>query len=56
VMPISEQIERLAVEHASAHEVRRVAIEEGMQLLRTDGFIKATQGMTSLAEVLRVAI
>jgi type IV pilus assembly protein PilB len=56
VMPVSEQIERLAVEHASAHVIRRVAIQEGMQLLRTDGFIKATQGMTSLAEVLRVAI
>ena len=31
VMPVTEEIERLAVERASAHEVQRVAELEGMR-------------------------
>ncbi|MBE7189291.1 MAG: hypothetical protein INR67_13470 [Jatrophihabitans endophyticus] len=56
VMPVSEDIERLAVERASAHEIQRVAIAEGMDVLRTDGLVKAAAGETTLAEVLRVAV
>ena len=56
VMPVSEEIERLAVEHGSAHEIQRVALGQGMDVLRVDGFRKAAAGETSLAEVLRVAI
>jgi type IV pilus assembly protein PilB len=56
VMPVSEEIERLAVEHASAHDVQRAAIAAGMDVLRVDGLRKAVAGDTSLAEVLRVAI
>jgi type IV pilus assembly protein PilB len=56
IMPVSESIERLAVEHASAHEVQRVAVAEGMTTLRIDGLRKAADGQTSLQEVLRVAI
>ncbi|MEO6885866.1 MAG: ATPase, T2SS/T4P/T4SS family [Jatrophihabitantaceae bacterium] len=56
VMPVSEEVERLAVAHASAHEIQRVAIAEGMDVLRVDGLRKAALGETSLAEVLRVAV
>jgi type IV pilus assembly protein PilB len=56
VMPVSEEVERLAVSHASAHEVQRAAITEGMEILRFDGLRKAQSGETSLAEVLRTAI
>ena len=56
VMPVSEEIERLAVEHASAHEIQRAAMAEGMDELRVDGLRKAAAGETSLAEVLRVAV
>jgi type IV pilus assembly protein PilB len=56
VMPVTEGIERLAVEHGSAHEIQRVATDEGMEVLRLDGLRKAVTGETSLAEVLRVAI
>ena len=56
VMPVSEEIERLTVERASAHEVQRAAITEGMEMLRVDGLRKALAGETSLAEVLRVAV
>jgi type IV pilus assembly protein PilB len=56
IMPVSEEIERLAVERASSHEIQRVAMAEGMDVLRTDGLRKAAAGETTLAEVLRVAI
>jgi type IV pilus assembly protein PilB len=56
VMPVSEDIERLAVERGSSHEIQRVAIAEGMEMLRTDGLRKASAGDTTLAEVLRVAV
>jgi len=56
VMTVSEQIERLAVARSSANEIRRVANEEGMQSLRTDGLRKAAEGLTTIAEVLRVAV
>jgi type IV pilus assembly protein PilB len=54
VMPVSEEIERLTVTHASAREIHRAATDEGMQELRFDGFSKALAGQTSLPEVLRV--
>jgi type IV pilus assembly protein PilB len=56
VMPVTEEIERLAVERASAHEIQRVAMAQGMEMLRVDGMRKALVGETSLQEVLRVAI
>jgi type IV pilus assembly protein PilB len=56
VMPVTEEIERLGVERASAHEIQRVALAQGMEILRTDGLRKAANGDTTLAEVLRVAV
>jgi len=56
VMPVTEEIERLAVSHSSAHDVQRAAISEGMDMLRVDGMRKAATGETSLQEVMRVAI
>jgi type IV pilus assembly protein PilB len=56
VMAVSEEIERLAVERASAHDIGRAGIAQGMELLRHDGFRKVLLGETSLAEVLRVAV
>jgi type IV pilus assembly protein PilB len=56
VMPISEHIERLAVERASADTIRSVACEQGMQTLRQDGLAKVLQGVTSIEEILRVVV
>jgi type IV pilus assembly protein PilB len=56
VMPVSEEIERLAVQRASASEIGRVAIAEGMVALRNDGLRKTAEGLTSLEEVLRVTV
>ena len=56
VMVVSEEIERLAVEHSSATVIEKVAISEGMVTLRDDGLTKVLNGVTSLEEILRVVV
>jgi type IV pilus assembly protein PilB len=56
VMPVTEEIERLAVERASAVEIGRVAREQGMTTLRDDGMLKVLAGVTTLEEILRVVV
>jgi type IV pilus assembly protein PilB len=56
VMPVTEEIERLAVERASAAEISRVAREQGMVTLRQDGMQKVISGVTALEEILRVVV
>ena len=54
VMQMSEEIERLTVERASADVIRTVAVQQGMMTLRDDGLEKARMGITTLDEVARV--
>jgi type IV pilus assembly protein PilB len=55
VLPISEKIGRLVLEHAPASEIERQAIDEGMVTMKQDGYLKVIEGVTSIEEVLRVA-
>ncbi|HEV8087700.1 MAG TPA: type II secretion system protein GspE, partial [Actinomycetota bacterium] len=54
VMQMTEEIERLTVERASADAIKAVAVQQGMMTLRDDGLEKARMGLTSLEEVARV--
>jgi type IV pilus assembly protein PilB len=54
VMVISDEIRDLTVERASADEIRKVAVAQGMPSMRADGFEKVKNGITSIAEVARV--
>ncbi len=54
VMLLSEDIERAVVTHAQSADIQRLAEEQGMRTLRRDGLRKATRGLTSLEEILRV--
>jgi type IV pilus assembly protein PilB len=56
VMVVSEEIERMAVEHASATAIGEVARAQGMVTLRDDGLAKVLAGVTSLDEILRVVV
>jgi type IV pilus assembly protein PilB len=56
VMPVTEEIERLAVERASAAVITQVAKEQGMATLRDDGMAKVLAGVTTLEEILRVVV
>lgn len=54
VMPVTEEIERLAVDRASSLTITALAAEQGMISLREDGWAKVRMGLTSVEEVLRV--
>ena len=56
VMTITEEIERLVAEHASAEDMGKVAREQGMRTLRQDGLMKVREGHTSIEEILRVVV
>jgi type IV pilus assembly protein PilB len=55
VMPITDGLRKLILEKGSADEMREYARGEGMTVLREDGLKKIREGVTSVAEVLRVA-
>lgn len=56
VLMMTEEISRLTVEEATADEIKRVAIAEGMLTLRQDGLEKVRSGMTSIEEIVRVIV
>lgn len=53
-LPASAEICKLIVQRADANSIRSLAVSQGMQLLREDGWQKVRDGITTLAEVLRV--
>lgn len=55
VLPISEKISKLILERSSASDIEKVAREEGMIGMKQDGYLKVTEGITTVEEVLRVA-
>ena len=50
---MSDPQRELVMARASAAELKRTALQEGMQELRVDGIRKAARGITSIEEVLR---
>jgi type IV pilus assembly protein PilB len=56
VMEITEEIRELILVGASALELRRKAIDEGMISLRRSGLLKVMQGVTSIEEVARETV
>ncbi|MGN8551673.1 UNVERIFIED_CONTAM: ATPase, T2SS/T4P/T4SS family [Microbacterium sp. SLM126] len=56
VMTLSEGLEALAVARATGTAMRQLALDEGMVALRDDGFSKVALGITTIDEVLRVAV
>ena len=56
VMEVTDSIRELILVGASAMEIRRKSIEEGMITLRASGLEKLRQGMTTIEEVLRESV
>ena len=54
LMNVNDDIRKLMVAKADSNQIRKKATENGMRSLRDDGWLKVRQGITSLAEVLRV--
>ncbi|MDP8909932.1 MAG: GspE/PulE family protein, partial [Chloroflexota bacterium] len=55
VMWISDTIRQMCVARDTADAIAHAAVREGMMRLRDDGLEKVRQGLTSIAEVARVA-
>ena len=55
VMTISETIRQMAVARETADAIAHEAVREGMMRLREDGLEKVRRGVTSIAEIARVA-
>lgn len=55
VLPVSEKIAHLVLQHSDSQEIEKQAIEEGMITMKQDGYLKVLLGVTSIEEVLRVA-
>jgi type IV pilus assembly protein PilB len=55
VMTVTETIRAMAVAREAADSIARAAVHEGMMRLREDGLEKVRRGLTSIAEVARVA-
>jgi len=56
VMEIAEEVRELVLVGASAIELRRKAIEEGMITLRSSGLRKVKEGVTTIEEIVRETV
>ncbi len=54
LLEMSESLGKLLSRNPGCTEIRQLALESGMQTLRQDGLLRASEGITSLEEVLRV--
>jgi len=55
VLPVTEKIGRLILERRPAIELEKQAIQDGMILMKQDGYLKVLEKQTTIEEVLRVA-
>ena len=56
VMPFTDALKEMVLQGASATELKRLAIKEGMKSLRMSGITKVHEGVTSIEEVMRVTM
>lgn len=56
LMPVTEEVETLALSRSSADEIGRAAVKAGMTRMRADGLMKAARGATPIEEILRTTV
>ena len=54
IMPITDELQRLIVDRATASDIERLAVEQGMDTLRVAALRRVTRGELSIDEMLRV--
>src|SRR5262249_6750332 len=55
VFEVTEKIQDLIIKHATSSVIQKAAQEQGMIIMRQDGYLKALAGQTTILEVDRVA-
>ena len=53
IMPITDEIRNLVVERSAVNHIRKVAMDQGMNSLRSDGWRLIREGRTTVDEVMR---
>ena len=53
IMAVTDEIRSLILKRAPSHELRKVAMEQGMRSLREDGWRIVREGRTTVDEVIR---
>ena len=54
LLPVHEEMRKLIVSRAAADKLKAAAVAGGMRTLREDAWLRVRQGVTSVAEVMRV--
>ncbi|QQR78599.1 MAG: type II/IV secretion system protein [Candidatus Moraniibacteriota bacterium] len=55
VLEISDAVRTAIVQSATASDIEKLAVEQGMQTMLQDGILKAKQGVTTMSEVMRAS-
>ena len=55
VFDVTPEIQQLILKRATSSEIQKVALAQGMLSMRQDGYLKALDGLTTIAEINRVA-
>ena len=56
LMVMTDEIRRMVLERTSTADLKALALKQGLRTLYHDGLVKVAQGLTTLEEVLRVAV
>ncbi len=54
IIPMNETLREMVIQKASSQQIKKKAVEMGMRTLRQDGWLKITNGLTTIEEVMRV--
>jgi len=54
ILPFTPAIKEATVNHANSHQIKKIALSEGMRSLRQTGWRRVRDGETTLEEVMRV--
>ena len=55
ILPMNDALRPLVINRAPSGEIKALAVQQGMNTLRQDGWDKVLQGITTIEEVLRVS-
>jgi type II secretory ATPase GspE/PulE/Tfp pilus assembly ATPase PilB-like protein len=53
---MTEEMRRIVLERGLPSDMKKLALEQGLRTLYHDGLMKVAQGITTIEEVLRVAV
>jgi len=54
ILPFTTEIKDMTVQRATAHEIKRLGLKQGMRTLRASGWERVREGVSTAEEVLRV--